>query len=75
VHDAGVDRAAALAALDDERVEDKVRVGSTVERAGAESSTISSSVLASLETWLFDIRSMPSCCTSFSTRRVETPAR
>jgi hypothetical protein len=36
VHDAGVDRPAALAALDLERVEDEVRVRSTVQRAGAE---------------------------------------
>ena len=39
------------------------------------SSTIWSSDFASRDTWLFDIRSTPSCCTSFSTRRVETPAR
>ena len=36
VHDAGVDRAAAFPALDLERVEHEVRVGRTVERAGAE---------------------------------------
>src|SRR6266496_484294 len=36
VHDADVDRAPALAALDHERVEGDVRVGAPVERAGAE---------------------------------------
>jgi hypothetical protein len=36
VHGAGVDRATALAALDLERVQDEVRVGRAVERAGAE---------------------------------------
>ena len=36
VHDAVVDRATALAALDHERVQDEVRVGRTLERAGAE---------------------------------------
>ncbi len=36
VHDAGVDGAAALAALDLEPVQDEVRVGRAVERAGAE---------------------------------------
>jgi hypothetical protein len=36
VHDAGVDGAAALAALDLERVQDKVRVGRAVGRADAE---------------------------------------
>jgi hypothetical protein len=39
------------------------------------SSTIPSRLLANREAWLFDIRSTPSCCTSFSTRRVDTPAR
>jgi hypothetical protein len=39
------------------------------------SSTIESRDFAKRETWLFDIRSTPSCRTSFSTRRVETPAR
>jgi hypothetical protein len=41
----------------------------------AKSSTIASRLFASLETWLLLIRSTPSCWTSFSTRRVETPAR
>ncbi|HYT52670.1 MAG TPA: hypothetical protein VEL10_10740 [Gaiellaceae bacterium] len=36
------------------------------------SSTIWSRLFASRETWLFDIRSTPSCCTSFSTRRVRS---
>jgi hypothetical protein len=39
------------------------------------SSTIPSRLFASRETWLLLIRSTPSCCTSFSTRRVEAPAR
>ena len=76
VHDADVDRAAALAALDHQRVERHVRVGRAVERPGAEvldDPRRGSS--PACETWLFDIRSTPSCCTSFSTRRVETPAR
>jgi hypothetical protein len=76
VHDAGVDGAAALAALDLERVQDEVRVGGapSSERL-RKSSTIASRLFASRETSLFDIRSTPSCWTSFSTRRVETPAR
>jgi hypothetical protein len=36
VHDADVDRAAALAALDLERVQDEIRVRRAVERTGAE---------------------------------------
>ena len=55
--------------------EHQVRVRGAVERAGAEVLDDPSSDFASRETWLFDIRSTPSCCTSFSTRRVETPAR
>jgi len=36
VHDAGVDRAAALTALDHERIQDEVRIRGALERAGAE---------------------------------------
>jgi hypothetical protein len=36
LHDAGVDRSTALAALDLERIQDEVRVGPALERAGAE---------------------------------------
>jgi hypothetical protein len=75
MHDADADRAPALAALDNQRIEGDIGVGRAVERAGAKSSTIWSRLCANPETWLFDIRSTPSCCTSFSTRRVETPAR
>ena len=49
--------------------------GRSVERAGAEILDDVSSDFASRDTWLFDIRSTPSCCTSFFTRRVDTPAR
>ena len=75
VHDADVDRAAALAALDHQRVECRVRAGAAVERAGAEVLDDRVEALSNLETCLFDICSTQSCCTSFSTRRVETPAR
>jgi len=74
VHDADVDRAAALAALDHQRVQGHVCVGCAVERAGAEVLDDRVQALASLETWLLLIRSTPSCTTSFSTLRVETPA-
>ena len=60
VHDARVDGASALAALDDERVQGQVRVGRPVERPRAEVLDGSSRLFASRETWLFDSRSTPS---------------
>jgi hypothetical protein len=75
VHDADIDRAAALAALNLERVQDQVRVRHPVARPGAEVLDDASSDLARRETWLFDIRSTPRRYTSVYARRVETPAR
>ena len=76
VHDVGIDGPATLAALDDERVEGQGRVGADPSRGRVrKSSTIWSSVFARRETWLLDMCSIPSWRTSFSTRRVETPAR
>jgi hypothetical protein len=75
VHDADVDRAAALPALDLERVEGDIRIRGAVERPGAEVLDDLIERLRQPRTWLLLIRSTPSCCTSFSTRRVDTPAR
>jgi len=55
-----VDRAAALAALDDQRVERDVRVGLVLEGRMRQSSTITSGLFASRETWLFESCTSPS---------------
>ena len=71
-----VDRAAALADLEDQRVGGHERVRAGVQRAGAERLHLRVEVLGHrADTWLFDNRVMPSVSTSFSIRRVDTPSR
>ena len=75
VHDPGAHGAAAFAAPRLERVEHQVGVGPLRKRPGAELLDELVEQRARRETRLFDIRSTPSRPTSFSTRRVETPAK
>ena len=70
-----VDRAAAFADLEHQRVGGDEGVRAGVQRAGAECLDLRVEVAAICETCDFDSRAMPSVSTSFSIRRVDTPSR